>query len=210
VRAFAIAVLAGGLAACSFHPPGSSDASGVGPIDGAGDDDVDGMPGVIDAPVADASPPDATVPCPTDVPAGCTGVAFECAGSSSCYALCSAPGVTHANAEGRCQTWGGHLASLATTEEQACAVAQFTTANTGDMWIGLHQGSGAGSPTVGWTYLDGTAYAGFTAWHSGQPDDYQGTEDGEEQCADTEVGWTWEWNDEVCSDEQGFLCERPR
>ncbi|HEY5926653.1 MAG TPA: C-type lectin domain-containing protein [Kofleriaceae bacterium] len=190
------------LVACSFDPAA--------------------MTGAVDAPSSDAESSDAmgsdaetppidtpAVACPTDLPASCTGVLFECNGSPTCYALCTSPGANHSTAESRCVAWGGHLASLATTPEQACAVAIFTPRVSGDLWMGLLQ-SGGGGPTANWSYLDGTPYAGTGSWHTGQPDDYQGDENGEEQCGDMELGWTWEWNDDGCGDVQGYVCERPR
>ena len=158
----------------------------------------------------DAATPDATAAaCPTDLPANCTGVLFECNGSPSCYALCTSPGANHATAESRCVAWGGHLASLATMPEQTCAVATFAPRVTGDLWMGLKQ-TGGGIPTEAWTYFDGTPYTGTGSWHTGQPDDYDNAESGDEQCGDMEIGWTWEWNDDGCDDVQGYVCERPR
>jgi hypothetical protein len=190
------------LAACSFDPRTSGAIDAAAPSDDA-----------LDASAADDATtpvPDATaVACPTELPAGCTGVLFECNGSPTCYALCTSPGADHSTAELRCVGWGGHLASLATTAEQACAVAIFTGRVTGDLWMGLLQ-TGGGGPTDNWAYLDATPYSGTGSWHVGQPDDYQGQESGEEQCGDMEMGWTWEWNDDGCSDVQGYVCERTR
>ena len=188
------------LAACSFDPPAMSGAIDATSSDaeGSGAPDVGAAP--IDTPAA---------ACPTNLPDNCTGVLFECNGSPSCYALCTSPGASHATAESRCTAWGGHLASLATTPEQACGVAIFTGQVSGDLWMGLLQ-TGGGGPTANWAYLDGTPYTGAGSWHVGQPDDYQGDENGEEQCGDMELGWTWEWNDDGCADVQGYVCERPR
>jgi hypothetical protein len=205
------------LGACSFPGAGQGD-DGIEPSDGPVRTD-DAPPGTPDAPdidapppPPDAPPPDALPPCPSGLPSSCGGggVLFECAGSITCYAFCPS-GQTHANAEGRCTGWGGHLASLASVDEQNCVVARFLTQGlTGDVWMGLRQ-NGGGTPTEGWGYLDGTPYTGFMMWHTGQPDDYDMMEgNNEEQCGDMEAGWTWDWNDESCGDSQGYVCERPR
>ena len=209
-------IYAATLAGCSFPGAGQGD-DGTGPNDGPVSFDGD-PPGTVDAidldappPPPDATPPDALPPCPTALPPSCGGggLVFECAGSTSCYAMCTS-GQNHANAESRCVTWGGHLASLATPEEQSCVVAQFQAAGLkGDVWMGLRQ-NGGGSPTAGWSYFDGTPYTGFMMWHAGQPDDYDNVENGQEQCGDMEAGWTWDWNDESCGDSQTYVCEQPR
>jgi hypothetical protein len=101
--------------------------------------------------------------------------------------------------------------SLATAEEHACVVAMFQAQGLGgDVWMGLRQGNGQANPTAGWSYLDGTPYQGPMAWHAGQPDDYDGAESGQEQCGDMEMGWTWDWNDDGCNDQQAYVCEQPR
>jgi hypothetical protein len=203
-----VSVLAVG---CSFTGAHDPVGTGDGP---AGFDAVVGDDGPGgDGPGDDAAVPDAAVPipdaapavCPTTLPAGCTGALFQCGASAQCYAMCTGPGADQATAESRCIGWGGHLASLSTAAEQECMAAVAT--GSGDFWVGVRQIGGT-TPTQGWTYLDGTAYPGVTNWHAGQPDDFQGTENGDEDCADLEIGWTWEWNDEDCDDVQSYVCER--
>jgi hypothetical protein len=214
VRAWLLA--AATVAGCGFDP---------------GSDVIDGDPNVIDAPAdapsidangdapdagpIDAAPVDAEVDapptpvCPTNPIPGCTTVLLECGGSTACYGVCTSPSASHAGAESNCVTWGGHLASVATIDEQNCIAAVVQGLGLDDVWVGLRQ-TGGGGPTSGWGWTDGTPYGAYTHWHSGQPDDNNGSENGQEDCGDLEAGWSWDWNDDQCNDPQAYVCERPR
>jgi hypothetical protein len=220
----AVSLLGALSAACSFEPPDVADDSAglpdgvpdgrpvdvVDPPDGAdANPPPDGVIIIPDAPPPDARLPDARV-CPTDVPSACTtAVRFTCEGFDACFVLCRATTATYNTARSRCTSWGGDLASLATLEEDQC-VRDVLTAElpAGDAWIGYRQPSG-GSPGAGWVWLDGSS-AGHTGWHPpDQPDDQNGSENAQEDCADMEIGWSWDWNDDDCTGVQAYVCERP-
>jgi Lectin C-type domain len=200
------------VGACSFRP-GALATNGTDDADPTDDGSVfDGADATSDA-MSDATLIDA-VPCPTASPPGCgTGVFFSCAGSMSCFVLCPSSR-SSANAETSCQGWttGAHLASP-TGSELACVgtVIGMTASITGDnVWVGLRQTGSPATPADGWSWLDGTPYTtGGWGTNPAQPDDYDGSETGSEDCGNLERAFGWLWNDGSCSSSTAFLCERP-
>jgi hypothetical protein len=131
---------------------------------------------------------------------------LECStGPSACYnqltnfcvTACPADQVNFATAEARCVAWGGHVASVHTTDELTCLA-------TPNNWLGLQQ-SGATTPADGWSWIDGSALD-YVAWSGNQPDDRDNVENGEEQCAKIRVNGTWE--DVPCTSLGGVVCRR--
>ena len=196
------------MAGCGFsgHNPGDDAVvSADGPpridarvIDGATD-------AMIDARI------DAAPTCPASPPPGCSGgLQFECtATAESCYALCRTTR-THGAAESDCVAWGGHLASLAVAAERTCVDAIVEDDNPGDIWMGARQNTSGGGTGAGWSWLDSTTFTNFNGWSSGQPDDLDNNENGEEDCGSLESSASYEGNDDDCGQTQAYLCERPK
>lgn len=138
-------------------------------------------------PSSDARLGDARI---ADVPAVCGPL--PCAGRATflvcngkCFAACE-DSLGYSNALARCNQWGGTLATISSAADQPC-VDQWIGAVPADVWIGYVQVTPALSPSVGWSWLDGTPTTGYTNWSNAgaiQPDDGDGTEDGDEQCGE--------------------------
>ena len=154
----------------------------------------DGMP---DAPLVDAAV-DAR---PCELPPDCTsGRAYVCNGT--CYALCYVD-KTRAAAAVSCTEWGGCLATLADANQNNCAASMLTSE---DVWVGATQDNAATTTTGGWSWCDGSALS-YTAWMNGMPDDAEGVETGQEQCAAlTNAG---NWIDRACNFQLDYVCARP-
>ncbi|XP_048107134.1 asialoglycoprotein receptor 2-like isoform X2 [Alosa alosa] len=77
---------------------------------------------------------------------------------------------------------------------------EFLTKIQNDYWIGLMEKDGV------WKWVDGKALTdGF--WDKGQPNNYVGEED----CAEIRSRSDFHnWNDDVCSKSQRWLCEKKR
>jgi hypothetical protein len=112
-----------------------------------------------------------------------------------CYVACTATTGTAALAF---SPW--RAAVLDTPEKLAAAMA---IAGPTTMWVGLEQGSGAGSPSASWSWVTGAAL-GSLPWATGQPDDGDHTENGAEQCA-TLTGSAF--SDEPCSASHQYLLQ---
>jgi hypothetical protein len=135
-------------------------------------------------------------------PAGCS--TFGCAGTCHLYCIGA---VAFADAKPACEAWGGYLAEIDTIEENDCTSAMLT----GDTWLGLTQAPGQATPDAGWSWLHaGQPLATFTNWTPGQPDDADGIENDEQDCAvmqgpaGTSPGT---WNDRACMYAYAYVCE---
>jgi hypothetical protein len=99
-----------------------------------------------------------------------------------------------------CTDWGGRLAPLRDANDQAC-VAQVVFPSQAS-WIGFTQADGQSTLTAGWSWdSDGIAPM-YTHWDSGQPNDQNGSENGQEQCAYMTTSGGWQ--DTTCSDSQFY------
>jgi hypothetical protein len=176
------------LHACSVHDAPEPDAAV--PIDAA---EIDAAP--IDA------PPDAP-------PLACTAAGLTCAGTATtflcgghCWVHC-ATGATWPAASQACTAWMGALGEIDDDTEQSCVAAHVNTAT----WVGLVQGDATTAPAQGWSWNTPARPVVYTHWESGKPDDRDGSENHEEQCAKIQTDGTWD--DVACSAMTGFLCER--
>ena len=104
--------------------------------------------------------------------------------------------MTWQNAETYCESVGGHLATLTSSAEWQ-AVRQMVVVASINYWIGLSDAQTEGT----WRWVTGEAYS-FSAWYTGQPDDYQSRED---YVQTTQSGNGW--NDNTATATCGFLCE---
>lgn len=142
--------------------------------------------------------------------AGCAGAyAIEC--GSSCYTVC--PETADQPTQGaRCQAAGLHLAVILDATTNAC-ISQALAATPGaTFWLGLVQAPTATTPTEGWSWVTSDAL-GYADWLDPDPnpppnpDDYDGVEDGFEQCVWKSV--TRRWEDATCDNiTPGVICER--
>ncbi|MEO6771815.1 MAG: lectin-like protein [Kofleriaceae bacterium] len=125
----------------------------------------------------------------------CTSL--PCAGESAiascdgrCFATCSET-LTQPEAAMRCTAWGGTLAVIRDAQDQSCLQAALTN----DVWLGYEQAATAVQPDLGWSWTDGTPST-YTNWRSGEPNDTDGVENGQENCA--LMFSSGSWNDAQC------------
>lgn len=155
---------------------------------------------MIDAAV-DAMP----VPCVADG-LTCRGntapLAFPC--GTHCWVKCTEI-VPRATAETRCAGWTGVPGEIESAAEDSCVNQHIATAA---FWIGAVQGDGAATLADKWTWNgDATRRFDYTNWATGKPDDADGVESGQEQCATIRPGGTWD--DDSCIQPLAFFCTRP-
>jgi hypothetical protein len=101
-----------------------------------------------------------------------------------------------------CTGWLGALGQIDDAAEQACVDAHVA----GAAWIGLLQPETAATPEAGWTWNAVNPLA-YTHWQPGVPDDDDGVESRQEQCAKLQSDGLWD--DVTCGSQVAFLCERP-
>jgi len=176
------------LGACTVHDAPEPDA--MVPVDAA---EIDAAP--IDAP-PDAPPLACTT---TGLTCGGTATTFMCGGH--CWVHCPT-GATWPAASQACTGWLGALGEIDDPTEQSCVEARVNAAT----WIGLRQNDAATAPAQGWTWNTPATPVVYTHWQSGVPDDRDGRENHDEQCAKIQTDGTWD--DVTCSAMTGFLCER--
>jgi hypothetical protein len=77
-----------------------------------------------------------------------------------------------------------------------------------EAWIGLQQYASPppSNPEEGWRWVIGGSFLGYDPWSSDEPNDEDGDESGQEECALWRGGSSG-WNDEACSNQFGYLCE---
>lgn len=107
-----------------------------------------------------------------------------------------------AAAETACVSRGGHLASLATPEENTFVTALAATIGPGSsFWIGY------GDTVEGtFAWVDGTS-RGFESWSMGEPND--GGAAMNQDCVDVNLVGVGLWNDRPCDLDLGYVCEQP-
>lgn len=181
---------------------GAGCASGAGsdPTDGAVADATTPIPDAapIDAPAPDARPLDATVDAHIAVcTEGDTNRTDTATGH--CYMLFAAP-INWQGARTGCTALmnGAHFVSINSAAEQTI-VAGLVGARR--VWIGASDALTEGT----FTWANGDQLVGsYQNWQSGEPNN-----DGDEDCAElngTAAGAAW--NDNKCTNTQGYVCER--
>lgn len=193
-----------GLAAtsCSFsHGSLAKDA----PV--TGDDDA---PVMIDAAIdaaPDAAPDLGSCNTTGFTCIGGTPVAVTCNGA--CWLKCqqSTPVASEAAASAACLAWGGKLAPIREQADNDCVAVTLFPAQAS--WIGYEQAATATMKTTEWSWNGDGVATNYVNWSVGQPNDLDGAEDGQEQCAFMPTNGTWQ--DVACSDAGLFRlsCRRP-
>uniref|UniRef100_A0A673A532 C-type lectin domain-containing protein n=1 Tax=Sphaeramia orbicularis TaxID=375764 RepID=A0A673A532_9TELE len=98
-----------------------------------------------------------------------------------------------------CLSMGADLVSINTAEEQAFINGLLSPQV--NAWIGLNDIHSEGK----WKWVDGTAVT-TTFWGPGQPNSYNGTN---QDCGElVENSLMGQWNDEDCSAENIWICEK--
>jgi hypothetical protein len=134
----------------------------------------------------------------------CSGVttAHEC--GNNCWVGCDET-VTESVAEARCGQWkqGGKLAPFKSQSDQDCFRTNIQPTN--DAWTGLVQAASASAVDTNWSWNGDNQTPAFLNWKSGQPDDVDLTENGQEQCASI-IDAQNTWQDTPCSSTLTFGC----
>jgi cysteine-rich repeat protein len=133
---------------------------------------------------------------------GCTNCVVDCGAMSAgefkspvthhCYRLVTASMLAWPDAETDCVSWGGHLASIVTIDEDTFV----RTKVPGNVWLGGTDIVNEGT----FVWSDGENLS-FTHWDIGQPSDTGG-----EDCM--EINGSDFWNDDACAKMQSYLCKR--
>lgn len=138
----------------------------------------------------------------------CNATGLTCLGhvtvttcNGGCWVTCDDT-VTEPGAALRCGGWGGKVAPIRTAADQTCA-----TVGGEPSWTGLVQRLGASSPTEGWSWNNDNVAPTFLAWASGQPEDHDGHENNQENCA-IQTPPSRAWSDVGCLARYPFACRR--
>ncbi len=112
---------------------------------------------------------------------------------------------TWTEAKAYCKSLGGHLMTITSPEEQDFTRYLPLKGGT-NYWLG-----GTDEKEEGvWRWITGENWS-YTAWSSGQPDNYQQISGVEEDYLQLYVDWDYGWNDSAnvqdSSKEIGFICE---
>ena len=113
-------------------------------------------------------------------------------------AFCAQP-LSFTDAEADCVTQGGHLVSIHDQATQDAVLAGARALSTGSWWLGLNDQAQEGN----YTWTDGTP-RNYTAWASGEPNNYGGDEDCTQMYASGGA-----WNDSICNGTSNFICALP-
>uniref|UniRef100_A0A3Q1GG68 Galactose-specific lectin nattectin-like n=2 Tax=Acanthochromis polyacanthus TaxID=80966 RepID=A0A3Q1GG68_9TELE len=128
--------------------------------------------------------------------------AFWFSFNGRCYKYMATP-MTWARAELFCVSQGANLVSIHSIKEQNFVnslIRNFDSAQTWT-WIGLSDVHLEGR----WMWSDGSK-VNFVFWNTGEPNNAGGDED----CAHTNFGTRFTWNDRPCSDTRSFVCASRR
>ncbi|XP_051810651.1 C-type lectin domain family 4 member M-like [Acanthochromis polyacanthus] len=116
---------------------------------------------------------------------------------TSCYFV-STTEKNWAESRKACIAVGADLVSIESRQEQVFVNGILNAGQ--QVWIGLTD-----SYTEGvWKWVDGTSVT-TTYWQPGQPNSYGGDQDCGEFVQKSSLG---EWNDEGCSHDQAWICEK--
>jgi hypothetical protein len=179
---------------------GVSGARDAGSSDGGSARDAGTLPRELDASAppngGNVNEPDASSPRP---PAPCPGLVFE----GSCYEFFDEQ-VSWSHAEERCAAWGGQLASVESSEEDAFmsawpALMGVPLLNGAGLWLGGTDALGDGD--FRW---QGDRPLGFTGWAADQPNNGTGVD-----CIEKRNDFAQGWYDRRCTDGERYVCERP-
>jgi lectin-like protein len=183
------------------------DASNAGDSSGEGSSGLDAGTSPIE-PDAGTLPvePDASTP-PSALDAGappssapCPGLVFE----GSCYEFFDEQ-VSWSGAEERCIAWGGHLASVESSAEDAFigawpALLGVPLLDGSGLWLG---GTDALGEDGGFRWWDDRPLS-FAGWAPDQPNNGAGVD-----CIEKRNDATQRWYDRRCTDGERYACERP-
>jgi len=139
--------------------------------------------GGLDAALDDA-PPDAP-------PRACEATGLTCTGAvtvksctnaagRTCWASCNQE-LTYDQAKARCTAWGGKLGPFITAEDDVCFESVRISGQK--MWTALRQLNGQASVATGWNWNENPATPATVIWATGEPNDGNGSENNDEQCA---------------------------
>lgn len=136
--------------------------------------------------------------CPA-APSGCTS--FACAGSSSCYYVCTA---TDWNQARKCMGTLGCIATINSAEENACITGATSPMYPDLVWFGFRQSSSGVEPAGSWSWECESSTFVAPNWGAmnGEPNN-QGNED----CG--YLGGDGAWFDGGCSTALRYVCELP-
>ncbi|XP_038065178.1 alpha-N-acetylgalactosamine-specific lectin-like [Patiria miniata] len=121
--------------------------------------------------------------------------------NGNCYRLFGA-GKPYAEAEKHCQEFSqvgqGHVASVASAEENNLLFAMFTSASgrNNGLWIGFTDDAEEGN----FVWADGSAVS-YTDWNTGEPNNASGNE----HC--TLLRTVGNWNDGNCNRALAYVCK---
>jgi hypothetical protein len=130
----------------------------------------------------------------------------ECPGQAlggSCYAFFDEP-ASWSDAEQGCVAWGGHLASVESSQEDAFldglpSALGASAASTPGVWLGGTDAARDGQ----FVWSDGGMLV-FNGFAANQPDNGVGVD-----CIEKRNDATSLWYDQRCTDEYSYVCERP-
>ena len=158
---------------------------------------TDDATAIVDAAVDDA--PDAQqIACG---PVNCNGPVRFMVCNGRCITICEDVS-SQGFARQQCMFWGGNSMTLRDAADTACALSLGAMSSA---WIGFEQISPASGPATNWVWGSG-APTTYTNWAMQEPQDLDGTENNEEQCALMSTNGTWV--DTACSDNWVSLCSR--
>jgi len=127
---------------------------------------------------------------------GCTTNAC----GSACFVSCPTQ-LSEAAAKLFCVTSGWCLANVETADEATC-LAMTASQAAFDPWVGLEQSSAASGVSDLWSWSCPVSPSDVI-WKTGQPDDGDGVENGEENCAAYSANGL---EDAPCTDLHPFVC----
>ena len=117
------------------------------------------------------------------VPAsGCNAISDE----GVCFSSFTSSGINWRDARLECVSRGYDIATVTSTEENT--LMYNTATDSSICWIGLNDINTEGT----YVWADGS-YSHYKHWYSGQPDNYQGSED----CVNTR--YSGSWSDASCT-----------
>ena len=196
-------ILDAGLDAGDGGGEGTLDA-GRSPSDAGAPDgpDASAGSGTLDAstPPPSITPPPVTPPPVTPQPGEpCPGLVFE----GTCYEFFDEP-LAWNDAESSCIAWGGHLASVESSEEDAFigawpALLGVPLLDGSGLWLGGSDARAEGD----FRWWDARPLS-FAGWASDQPNNGAGVD-----CIEKRNDATQRWYDRRCNDGERYVCERP-
>jgi hypothetical protein len=129
--------------------------------------------------------------------------------NGACWVKCTqaVPVPSQYAASGACDGWGGKLAPIRDANDEAC-VSQMLFPSQAS-WTGFEQALTATTPAGDWSWNGDGVTPTFLSWDSGQPNDFNGVENLQEQCAYMTTAGLWQDTDCFSSASYRFSCRRP-